>query len=154
MRPILPMGRRRLPLPARPWHQQRRTRRPCLTKKSVSRAQIAAERVSLIVAAFSVPLRHVRRNDQGDERKGSNHVQRIRYDPNQSGQFKCRAACGPGQSIGIDVCQQDLGADWTSIIQAPKTVYNWLKLAEQGKYNDVVFHRLIPGFMVRNHPGP
>jgi hypothetical protein len=28
-------------------------------------------------------------------------------------------------------------------------VYNWLKLAEQGKYDDVVFHRLIPGFMAR-----
>ena len=27
-------------------------------------------------------------------------------------------------------------------------MYNWLKLAEQGKYDDVVFHRLIPGFMV------
>lgn len=33
-------------------------------------------------------------------------------------------------------------------IQAPKTVYNWIKLAKQGKYDNVIFHRLIPGFMV------
>ncbi|KAH8835275.1 cyclophilin-like domain-containing protein [Flagelloscypha sp. PMI_526] len=29
-----------------------------------------------------------------------------------------------------------------------KTCYNFLMLARQGKYNDVIFHRLIPGFMV------
>lgn len=34
------------------------------------------------------------------------------------------------------------------MFQAPKTVFNWIKLAKQGKYDDVVFHRLIPGFMV------
>ncbi|KAG7532068.1 hypothetical protein FFLO_03876 [Filobasidium floriforme] len=33
--------------------------------------------------------------------------------------------------------------------RAPKTVYNWIKLAQQGKYDDVVFHRLIPGFMIQ-----
>lgn len=32
--------------------------------------------------------------------------------------------------------------------RAPKTVYNFIKLAKQGKYDDVIFHRLIPGFMV------
>jgi peptidyl-prolyl cis-trans isomerase-like protein 2 len=32
--------------------------------------------------------------------------------------------------------------------QAPKTCYNFLQLAKQGKYNDVIFHRLVPGFMV------
>lgn len=32
--------------------------------------------------------------------------------------------------------------------QAPKTCYNWLMLARQGKYNDVIFHRIIPNFMV------
>jgi peptidyl-prolyl cis-trans isomerase-like protein 2 len=34
------------------------------------------------------------------------------------------------------------------MFQAPKTVYNWIKLAKQGKYDNVIFHRLIPGFMV------
>ncbi|WVO18749.1 peptidyl-prolyl cis-trans isomerase-like 2 [Cryptococcus decagattii] len=33
--------------------------------------------------------------------------------------------------------------------RAPKTVYNFVQLAKAGKYDDVVFHRLIPGFMVQ-----
>ncbi|KAJ9105111.1 hypothetical protein QFC20_004398 [Naganishia adeliensis] len=33
--------------------------------------------------------------------------------------------------------------------RAPKTVFNWIKLAKQGKYDDVIFHRLIPGFMIQ-----
>ncbi|ORY31009.1 peptidyl-prolyl cis-trans isomerase-like 2 [Naematelia encephala] len=33
--------------------------------------------------------------------------------------------------------------------RAPKTVYNFVQLAKQGKYDDVVFHRLIPGFMIQ-----
>ncbi|EJD55587.1 cyclophilin-like protein [Auricularia subglabra TFB-10046 SS5] len=33
--------------------------------------------------------------------------------------------------------------------KAPKTCYNFLMLARQGKYDNVVFHRLIPGFMVQ-----
>lgn len=33
--------------------------------------------------------------------------------------------------------------------RAPKTVYNFVQLAKAGKYDNVVFHRLIPGFMVR-----
>ena len=32
---------------------------------------------------------------------------------------------------------------------APKTVANFLKLAEAGFYNDVKFHRVIPNFMVQ-----
>lgn len=32
--------------------------------------------------------------------------------------------------------------------RAPKTVYNFVRLAKEGKYDNVVFHRLIPGFMV------
>jgi cyclophilin family peptidyl-prolyl cis-trans isomerase len=35
-------------------------------------------------------------------------------------------------------------------MQAPKTCYNFLMLAKQGKYDDVVFHRLVPGFMVKH----
>ncbi|KAG8818445.1 Peptidyl-prolyl cis-trans isomerase cyp8 [Serendipita sp. 401] len=33
--------------------------------------------------------------------------------------------------------------------KAPKTCYNFLMLARQGKYNDVIFHRLIPNFMIQ-----
>lgn len=33
--------------------------------------------------------------------------------------------------------------------RAPKTVYNFVQLAKAGKYDNVIFHRLIPGFMVR-----
>jgi hypothetical protein len=32
--------------------------------------------------------------------------------------------------------------------RAPKTVYNFVMLAKEGKYDGVVFHRLMPGFMV------
>jgi peptidylprolyl isomerase len=32
---------------------------------------------------------------------------------------------------------------------APKAVENFLKLAEQGYYNDVIFHRVIKGFMIQ-----
>ncbi|KAG8940531.1 Peptidyl-prolyl cis-trans isomerase cyp8 [Tulasnella sp. 424] len=33
--------------------------------------------------------------------------------------------------------------------KAPKTCYNFLMLAREGKYNDCPFHRLIPGFMIQ-----
>jgi cyclophilin family peptidyl-prolyl cis-trans isomerase len=32
---------------------------------------------------------------------------------------------------------------------APKTVENFVKLAKQGFYNGIIFHRVIPGFMVQ-----
>ncbi|KAK4705896.1 peptidyl-prolyl cis-trans isomerase-like 2, partial [Phenoliferia sp. Uapishka_3] len=33
--------------------------------------------------------------------------------------------------------------------KAPKTCYNFLKLAADDKYKDTIFHRLIPGFMLQ-----
>ena len=33
--------------------------------------------------------------------------------------------------------------------EAPKTVANFVKLAKEGFYNGVIFHRVIPGFMVQ-----
>ncbi|KIY50580.1 cyclophilin-like protein [Fistulina hepatica ATCC 64428] len=33
--------------------------------------------------------------------------------------------------------------------KAPKTCYNFLMLAKQGKYNNNLFHRLVPGFMIQ-----
>ena len=32
---------------------------------------------------------------------------------------------------------------------APKTVANFLKLAREGFYNGLIFHRVIPGFMIQ-----
>ena len=32
---------------------------------------------------------------------------------------------------------------------APNTVYNFLKLVESGYYDGVIFHRIIPGFMIQ-----
>lgn len=34
------------------------------------------------------------------------------------------------------------------VFKAPKTCYNFLMLAREGKYDNVIFHRLVPGFMV------
>jgi len=33
--------------------------------------------------------------------------------------------------------------------EAPKTVANFVKLAKQGFYNGIIFHRVIPGFMIQ-----
>ncbi|KDR85314.1 hypothetical protein GALMADRAFT_234107 [Galerina marginata CBS 339.88] len=33
--------------------------------------------------------------------------------------------------------------------KAPKTCYNFLMLARAGKYNECLFHRLVPGFMIQ-----
>ncbi|KIK70870.1 hypothetical protein GYMLUDRAFT_79070 [Collybiopsis luxurians FD-317 M1] len=33
--------------------------------------------------------------------------------------------------------------------KAPKTAYNWLMLARQGKFDNCLFHRLVPGFMIQ-----
>ncbi|KAH8120456.1 peptidylprolyl isomerase-like protein 2 [Phellopilus nigrolimitatus] len=33
--------------------------------------------------------------------------------------------------------------------KAPKTCYNFLMLAREGKYDDCIFHRLVPGFMIQ-----
>ncbi len=33
--------------------------------------------------------------------------------------------------------------------QAPKTVANFIKLAKQGFYNGIIFHRVIPNFMIQ-----
>ncbi|KAF8585515.1 cyclophilin-like protein [Ramaria rubella] len=33
--------------------------------------------------------------------------------------------------------------------KAPKTCYNFLMLARSGKYDDCLFHRLVPGFMIQ-----
>ena len=37
---------------------------------------------------------------------------------------------------------------YSLVFQAPKTCYNFLMLAKAGKYDNCLFHRLVPGFMV------
>jgi peptidyl-prolyl cis-trans isomerase-like protein 2 len=37
--------------------------------------------------------------------------------------------------------------------RAPKTVYNFVQLAKRGDYDNTIFHRLIPGFMVGTRQG-
>ena len=32
---------------------------------------------------------------------------------------------------------------------APNTVNNFITLINQGYYNDIIFHRVIPGFMIQ-----
>ena len=51
----------------------------------------------------------------------------------------CEKVCG--------LCVTMFASEITTF-QAPKTCYNFLMLARQGKYNDCLFHRLVPGFMV------
>jgi cyclophilin family peptidyl-prolyl cis-trans isomerase len=36
---------------------------------------------------------------------------------------------------------------------APKAAANFVKLAKQGFYDDVIFHRIIPGFMIQGGDG-
>jgi cyclophilin family peptidyl-prolyl cis-trans isomerase len=36
---------------------------------------------------------------------------------------------------------------------APKTVQNFIDLANKGFYDDVIFHRVIPGFMIQGGDG-
>ena len=36
---------------------------------------------------------------------------------------------------------------------APKAAGNFVKLAKQGFYDDVIFHRVIPGFMIQGGDG-
>ena len=46
------------------------------------------------------------------------------------------------QNLGIITLELDAE-------KAPKTVANFLSYVENGHYNDTIFHRVIPGFMVQ-----
>ncbi|QUS35358.1 peptidylprolyl isomerase [Falsirhodobacter algicola] len=59
---------------------------------------------------------------------------------------------GPGPNLVIDIAGQ--GANGEVVIDlrpdlAPKHVAQIVKLAESGQYDDVVFHRVIDGFMAQ-----
>lgn len=57
---------------------------------------------------------------------------------------RVQAKCYATMQTSLGTLNLELHAD-----RAPKTVYNWVMLAKQGKYDDVIFHRLIPGFMIQ-----
>lgn len=71
----------------------------------------------------------------------------------------CRVITSLGGSLNIELFCEKVGTypEFTGrssdhcrppIVQAPKTCYNFLMLAKGGKYKGVLFHRLVPGFMV------
>lgn len=60
------------------------------------------------------------------------------------------AACGKPKSPRATV-QTSKGTIVIELYpnEAPKTVANFVKLIQQGFYNGIIFHRVIPGFMVQ-----
>jgi Cyclophilin type peptidyl-prolyl cis-trans isomerase/CLD len=50
----------------------------------------------------------------------------------------------------VDLLPSPLNIYPKPYFQAPKTCYNFLMLARAGKYDDCLFHRLVPGFMVHH----
>jgi peptidyl-prolyl cis-trans isomerase-like protein 2 len=89
-------------------------------------------------------------DDISRERKDKNRAKQrayVRMVTNMGGSLNLELFCEKVKECG-HVCQR-LDVDIARFYkQAPKTCYNFLMLARQGKYNDCAFHRLIPGFMV------
>ena len=55
-------------------------------------------------------------------------------------------------SVTIATEKGDIEADLFTT-DAPKTAQNFLDLAKKGFYDDVIFHRVIPGFMIQGGDG-
>lgn len=63
----------------------------------------------------------------------------------------CLAGCGKSKSYTAVISVKDYG-DITVELDAktaPITVENFVKLAEEGFYDGLTFHRIIPGFMIQ-----
>ena len=65
-----------------------------------------------------------------------------------------RQSAGDGHRAGQDVHRDDRDAAGTMVAElfaneAPKTVNNFVFLASEGFYDGVIFHRVIPGFMIQ-----
>jgi len=68
--------------------------------------------------------------------------------------FALLMAAGPAAATGLDIEVAGPGANGTIHVDlfddvAPKHVAQIVALAEEGAYNDVVFHRVIDGFMAQ-----
>ena len=55
-------------------------------------------------------------------------------------------------SVTIATEKGDIEADLFTT-DAPKTAQNFVDLAKKGFYDDVIFHRVIPGFMIQGGDG-
>jgi cyclophilin family peptidyl-prolyl cis-trans isomerase len=55
-------------------------------------------------------------------------------------------------SVTISTEKGDIEADLFTT-DAPKTAQNFVDLAKKGFYDDVIFHRVIPGFMIQGGDG-
>ena len=55
-------------------------------------------------------------------------------------------------SITISTEKGDIDADLFTT-DAPKTTQNFIDLAKKGFYDDVIFHRVIPGFVIQGGDG-
>jgi cyclophilin family peptidyl-prolyl cis-trans isomerase len=55
-------------------------------------------------------------------------------------------------SVTISTEKGDIEADLFTT-DAPKTSQNFVDLAKKGFYDDVIFHRVIPGFMIQGGDG-
>jgi peptidyl-prolyl cis-trans isomerase A (cyclophilin A) len=58
------------------------------------------------------------------------------------------AACASAQTVKLQTTEGDIRIELNAE-KAPKTVANFLHYVKAGHYNGVIFHRVIPNFMVQ-----
>ena len=58
------------------------------------------------------------------------------------------AACASAQTVKLQTTEGDIRIELNAE-KAPKTVANFLQYVKAGHYNGVIFHRVIPNFMVQ-----
>ncbi len=75
----------------------------------------------------------------------------VGYGISQTGPAQAQAADGPGPNLVIEIAGQANGTVVIDLLPevAPKHVAQIVALARQGAYDNVVFHRVIDGFMAQ-----
>ncbi len=75
----------------------------------------------------------------------------VGYGISQTGPAQAQAADGPGPNLVIEIAGQANGTVIIDLLPevAPKHVAQIVALARQGAYDNVVFHRVIDGFMAQ-----
>lgn len=58
------------------------------------------------------------------------------------------AACASAQTVKLQTTEGDIRVELNAA-KAPRTVANFLQYVKAGHYNGVLFHRVIPNFMVQ-----